>query len=148
MKYSLIFTRNIQDEKIYHEPIFFSNINVSQSKDKFIESYIKLLKKCADVLPGEHDFTSFCKVTAEVDHKLCIVRSAYWEETEEMFIFKIMANRFLQHMVRYLVGTMLEVARGRYSLTDFNNLLNNEKTQAIVLRAPAQGLYLKQVYYE
>ena len=45
MKYSLIFTRNIQDEKIYHEPIFFSKIDVSQSKDKFIESYIKLLKK-------------------------------------------------------------------------------------------------------
>ena len=108
----------------------------------------KLLKNCADVLPGEHDFTSFCKVTAEVDHKQCIVHSAYWEETEEMLIFKIRANRFLQHMVRYFVGTMLEVARGRYTLRDFKNLLNNEETEAVVVRAPAQGLFLKQVIYD
>ena len=108
----------------------------------------KLLKECADVLPGEHDFTSFCKVTAEVDHKRCIVHSAYWEETEEMLIFKVNANRFLQHMVRYFVGTMLEVARGRYTLRDFKNLLNNEDTEAVVVRVPAQGLFLKQVIYD
>ena len=108
----------------------------------------KLLKECADVLLGEHDFSSFCKSTAEVDHKLCIVYIASWEESTEMLIFKVTANRFLQHMVRYLVGTMLEVARGRYNLTDFKNLLDNEKTEAVVLRAPAQGLYLKQVYYD
>ena len=108
----------------------------------------KLLKECADKLPGEHDFTSFCKATAEVEHKLCIVYSASWEESEEMLIFKIKANRFLQHMVRYLVGTMLEVARGRYTLRDFENLLNNVETEAVVLRAPAQGLFLKQVIYD
>ena len=108
----------------------------------------KLLKECAVILLGEHDFTSFCKSTAEVDHKLCIVHSASWEESTEMLIFKVKANRFLQLMVRYLVGTMLEVARGRYSLTDFKNLLGNEKTDVVVLRAPAQGLFLKQVYYD
>jgi tRNA pseudouridine38-40 synthase len=76
------------------------------------------------------------------------VHSAVWDETEEMLIFKIRANRFLQHMVRYFVGTMLEVARGRYTLRDFINLLNNEETEAIVVRAPAQGLFLKQVIYD
>ena len=65
-----------------------------------------------------------------------------------MLIFIVRANRFLQHMVRYLVGTMLEVARGRYSLTDFKNMLDNEKTEAVNFRAPAQGLFLKQVYYD
>ena len=108
----------------------------------------KLLIECADLLMGEHDFTSFCKATAEVDHKLCIVYSASWEESEEMLIFKVTANLFLQHMVRYLVGTMLEVARGRYTLNDFENLLNNKETQAVILRAPAQGLFLKQVIYD
>ena len=107
-----------------------------------------LLNECAELLPGKHDFTSFCKATAEVDNKICTVFFSNWEESDEMLIFKIKANRFLQHMVRYLAGTMLEVARGRYVLSDFNSLLRNKKTKAVVVRAPAQGLYLKKVYYE
>ena len=105
------------------------------------------LNKCAEILQGEHDFTSFCKATAEVENKICTVFSANWEESEEIIIFRIKANRFLQHMVRYLVGTMLDVSRGRYTILDFNNLLKNEKTIAVVVREPAQGLYLKKVYY-
>ena len=112
------------------------------------EIHNKLLNECVELLPGKHDFTSFCKATAEVENKICTVISASWEETEEMHIFRIKANRFLQHMVRYLVGTMLEVARGRYTILDFNNLLNNENTNAVVIPAPAQGLYLKKVYYD
>ena len=107
-----------------------------------------LLNECAELLSGKHDFTSFCKATAEVDNKICTVFFSNWEESDEMLIFKIKANRFLQHMVRYLAGTMLEVARGRYALSDFNSLLRNKKTKAVVFRAPAQGLYLKKVYYE
>ena len=107
-----------------------------------------LLNECAELLSGKHDFTSFCKATAEVDNKICTVFFSNWEESDEMLIFKIKANRFLQHMVRYLAGTMLEVARGRYALSDFNSLLRNKKTKAVVVRAPTQGLYLKKVYYE
>ena len=51
-------------------------------------------------------------------------------------------------MVRYLTGTMLEVARGRYTLADFKSLLKNKKTEAVVVRAPAHGLFLKKVYYD
>jgi len=108
---------------------------------------VEVLNKCADILSGEHDYTSFCKATAEVDHKFCNVHFAKWTESEERLIFRVKANRFLQHMVRYLVGTMLEVARGRYPSSDFESLLNNKQTKAVVVRAPAQGLFLKQVYY-
>ena len=51
-------------------------------------------------------------------------------------------------MVRYLVGTMLEVARGRYEMRDFTDLLDGSQTKAAVVRAPAQGLFLKKVYYD
>ena len=108
----------------------------------------KLLNKCAELLPGKQDFTSFCKETAEVDNKICTVFNAYWDVSREMLIFKIKANRFLQHMVRYLTGTMMEVARGRYALSDFNSLLRNKKTKAVVVRAPAKGLFLNKVYYD
>ena len=107
-----------------------------------------LLNECGEVLLGEHDFTSFCKATAEVENKLCSIYGAKWKDTEEKYIFSIRANRFLQHMVRYLVGTMLEVARGRYEVSDFNNLVDNRPTKAVVVRAPAQGLFLKKVYYD
>ena len=43
---------------------------------------------------------------------------------------------------------MLEVARGRYTLADFKNLLKNEKTEAVIVRAPARGLFLRKVYYD
>ena len=137
----------ITREYEYHMVKHFSPVTRNHTTPLKWKVDRKLLKECADLLVGEHDFTSFCKSTAEVDNKLCIVHSVSWEESTERFIFKIRANRFLQHMVRYLVGTMLEVARGRYSLTDFKNLLDNEKTEAVVLRAPAKGLFLKQVYY-
>ena len=108
----------------------------------------KLLDKCAELLKGKHDFTRFCKATAEVDNKICTVFSAGWQERDETLTFHIKANRFLQHMVRFLVGTMLEVARGRYAVEDFKKLVNCEDTETIVLRAPGQGLFLKKVYYD
>ncbi len=107
-----------------------------------------LLNECAELLVGEHDFTSFCKATAEVENKICTVIDSNWGESDEMIIFTIKANRFLQHMVRYLVGTMLEVAKGRYTIAGFQSLLNNEKSKPVVVRAPAQGLFLKKVFYE
>jgi len=131
----------------YHMVKYFSPITRNYTTPLKWEIDSTLLKECADILPGKHDFTSFCKATTETDNKLCSVHSSVWEESERMLIFRIRANRFLQHMVRYLVGTMLEVSRGQYSLTDFINLLANEKTEAVILRAPAQGLFLKKVYY-
>ena len=107
-----------------------------------------LLYDCAKILPGEHDFTSFCKATAEVENKICTIYLVEWKDMEEEYIFRIRANRFLQHMVRYLVGTMLEVARGRYLVKDFQNLIVKGKTKAVVVRAPSKGLFLKKVYYE
>ena len=51
-------------------------------------------------------------------------------------------------MVRYLVGTMLEVAQGRYKMVDFKDLVDGSQTESVVSRAPAHGLFLKKVYYE
>ena len=109
---------------------------------------LKILNKSAITLLGENDFTSFCKATAEVENKICTIYKAEWEDMGEKYIFRIRANRFLQHMVRYIVGTMLEVARGRYEVRDFKDLMDGIQTEAVVVRAPAQGLFLKKVYYD
>jgi tRNA pseudouridine38-40 synthase len=107
-----------------------------------------LLQKCAEQLKGEFDFTSFCKANAEVENKVCIIEFAEWKTMDNQLIFRIKANRFLHHMVRFLVGTMVEVARGRYTVNEFSALLFNTPAKAIVVRAPAHGLYLKKVYYK
>ena len=107
-----------------------------------------LLHDCSAILLGEHDFTSFCKATAEVENKICIIYDAEWKNTGEKYIFSIRANRFLQHMVRYLVGSMLEVARGRFEVSDFIDLVDGNETAAVVVRASAEGLFLKKVYYD
>ena len=108
---------------------------------------INLLNECAELLIGVHDFTLFCKASSEVKNKVCNIIESYWFESNGMLVFKIKANRFLQHMVRYLVGTMLEVARGRYTLSEFSALLDYSIEKVMVVRAPAKGLYLTRVYY-
>ena len=110
---------------------------------------IRLLNQCAEQLIGQHDFSSFCKSTSEVKNKICNIKVSKWEINNKGMIYLISSNRFLQHMVRYLVGTMIEVARGRFQFIDFVKLINNEADHSLaVVRAPAKGLYLKKVYYD
>ena len=126
----------------------YSPINRKYATELMWDINPNLLHDCTKILLGEHDFTSFCKAKAEVRNKICTIHTAEWEDMGEKYIFRIRANRFLQHMVRYLVGTILEVARGRFEVGDFKDLVDNSHTIAIAVRAPAQGLFLKQVYYE
>ena len=110
------------------------------------------LKKMVDsskCLLGEHDFSLFSKLNPEVKNKICIVESSFWEKHNNKFKFTIKANRFIHHMVRFLVGTMLEVSRGRYKVGNFLDLINNKITTNIVaVKAPSKGLILSQVFYE
>ena len=105
------------------------------------------LTECAKEIEGEHEFEYFSKSSSETKNKLCNVASSKWDFQDRGMVFTISSNRFLQHMVRYLVGTMFEVARGRYSLTDFMDLLQNKGSKSVV-KAPAHGLYLNRVEYE
>lgn len=105
------------------------------------------LNKCAKSVEGEHDFSSLCRSATESESKVCIVYESEWTEKEKMLIYKITGNRFLHSMVRMLVGTMMEVARGKYSISDFKNLLENEPGEMQVYTAPAKGLFLLKVEY-
>lgn len=109
---------------------------------------LKSLEKCAKKIIGNHDFTRFCKANAEVENKVCNVYDTNWNFNLGDGEFIIRANRYLQHMVRYLVGTMVEVARGRYSIKQFESLINNEDNNLMIYRAPAHGLFLWRVEYE
>ena len=107
----------------------------------------ELLRECADSIVGENDFSSFCKVDTSVDHFRCTVDRAAWQRIDTELVFDVRANRFLYGMVRALVGTMVEVARGHRPITDFQEILDaKDRTQAGA-SAPAKGLFLEEIIY-
>lgn len=106
-----------------------------------------LLDRCAATVVGRHDFAGFAKANSEVDSTVCRVELSRWELSGKQIVYEIMADRFLHHMVRYLVGTMVEVARGRYSPDQFRSLLEQGPGESSPQRAPASGLVLEEVRY-
>lgn len=107
-----------------------------------------LLNKAARMLPGDHDFTSFSRVNHDLETNLCSIYESVWKTTGSIVDYRVSANRFLHHMVRYLVGTMVEISKGRIDLAEFESLLNNPKVDAKIYKAPACGLVLNNVEYD
>ena len=105
------------------------------------------LQKCSDIILGEHDFSNFCKSISLQEMNLCNIYKSKWDITDDFISFKIKSNRFLHHMVRMLVGTMIEVSKNKITLKQFNNMIQNPKANKKVVTAPALGLYLYKVYY-
>ncbi len=112
-----------------------------------------LLPELAGYLSGEHDFSAFCSAEADSSadnnqhgHR-CVIYAAGWVETNDEWRFHIVANRFLRHMVRYLVGAMVDTCRGRFTPDQFQEFLQQAKKSDDILSAPAQGLCLMRVGY-
>jgi tRNA pseudouridine38-40 synthase len=106
------------------------------------------LRECAALLVGGHDFTAFTPTATDHVRFDRVVASACWRERGELLEFWIEADAFMRQMNRVLVGTMLEVARGRRSIEDFKRLLEGAPRAQAGPTAPAHGLYLASVYYE
>jgi tRNA pseudouridine38-40 synthase len=98
------------------------------------------LRESAALLPGKHDFRAFTPTETQHDVLTRTVLAAGWEEHDEELHFTIAADSFLRHMVRTLVGTMLE---GR----DLAPLLQGQPRSDGGMTAPACGLYLERVEY-
>jgi tRNA pseudouridine38-40 synthase len=98
---------------------------------------------------GEHSFQRFAKAGQEERGYRCIVSTARWVQWDGVGVaFEITGNRFLHHMVRYLVGTMVEVALGRRPLEEMELLLADPDTPLVTSKpAPPQGLFLTRVHY-
>jgi tRNA pseudouridine38-40 synthase len=106
------------------------------------------MEDAAALVAGRHDFTAF--TPAETEHVFfnqLVLRSAWKQERRELLRFEIEAEAFLRHMVRVLVGTMVEIGRGERTLEDFSRLLKGAERPAAGQTAPARGLFLWDIRY-
>ena len=106
------------------------------------------LKALGTSILGSHNFSSFCYAGTETVNMQCDIQTADWhEELDGGLMFQIQGDRFLHHMVRMLVGSMIEVARGKWEPEYFQKLLDHPDRKAQVVTAPAKGLALMRVAY-
>lgn len=107
------------------------------------------LDSAAARLPGEHDFHAFSVRSSPRAHKRCRIRTARWVERPEGtgLTFEIAADRFLHHMVRMLVGTMVDIGLGRRAVSDMDRLLALDSGVRTSPPAPPEGLFFVAADY-
>ena len=108
---------------------------------------IEPMRQASKCLIGEHDFASFCTANGETDHFISRVSDASWKIMDDEIYFEITADRFYHHMVRSIVGTLLEVGRGKISPEHFCHILEAKDRTYAGPTAPPHGLFLVGVEY-
>jgi tRNA pseudouridine38-40 synthase len=108
---------------------------------------VAAMNEAAALLIGKKSFESFSKVHTQVNHFVCDVMVANWDSRDNKLVFTIRANRFLRNMVRAVVGTLVEVGKGKLTLSDVKNILDSKNRCEASQSAPALGLYLTKIYY-
>ena len=109
---------------------------------------IDQMKKSAEYLIGEHDFKAFAQSGIEVKTTIRNVLNVSLEQKENnIILFSIEATGFLKRMVRLIIGTLVQVGKGRITPLDFAEILNSGEKTKFVYAAPPHGLYLNEVKY-
>ncbi len=150
-----------------------------RAKDPFVDRFSYLytypgldfekMNRAAALLVGKHDFSCFEKSGTDVKTSICTVREAFWKpyvpvisafgieagKEGSYWMFRISADRFLRNMVRAVVGTLLEVGRGKRSEDDFGKLIldpdpqrpHGSRRSAAGESVPGHALFLSGVDY-
>lgn len=129
---------------------------ISQEKDPFgtdISYFWSLpldvaeMNRAASVMFEYIDFTSFSKLHTDTKTNNCIIMHAQWTAEGSQLVFTVRANRFLRNMVRAIVGTLLEVGKGRMTVEGFRAVIESQNRSLAGTSAPAHGLFLVDVEY-
>ena len=120
---------------------------IHTSKSPFLRHYSCELHYALDLMEYD-DFGAFCKSHADVKTTLCKLTAAQWHQSSSTtWYFEITANRFLRNMVRAIVGTLIEVGRGRLSLNDFRRVVEGKKRSEAGESMPGNALFLEKIEY-
>ena len=109
---------------------------------------VDAMNRAAQMLLGRRDFSSFEKVGADNKTSICNVTHAQWTAIDASHLqFDITADRFLRNMVRAIVGTLLDVGRGRMAPEDIPGLLEKGDRSAAGQSVPGEPLMLREITY-
>ncbi len=109
---------------------------------------VEKMNEAAGKLLEYEDFTSFAKLNSNNKTNICHISHAKWIVEEDGTLrFTIRADRFLRNMVRAIVGTLVDVGRGKYSVADFEDIIRSKDLSRCSTGAPACGLFLSDVKY-
>jgi tRNA pseudouridine38-40 synthase len=115
----------------------------------YIPLDVAKMNEAAKVLLATSDFTTFAKLNSNNKTNICRVTHAKWEcEEDGTLRFTIRADRFLRNMVRAIVGTLVDVGRGRYSVEEFAEIVASRDLSRASSGAQPQGLFLSNIRYK
>ncbi|MCD6297639.1 MAG: tRNA pseudouridine(38-40) synthase TruA [Deltaproteobacteria bacterium] len=128
-----------------------------EDPDLFLRHYVwhirvplntKEMAKCLAVLTGRHDFSSFrSSGSGNLDPVRTVLRAELNGPENGMFVLAIEAEGFLRHMVRNIVGTVVDAGLGKIDVSGFKEILESKDRQMAGVKAPPQGLFLMKVEY-
>jgi len=105
------------------------------------------LREAAAVIMRYTDFTTFSKRNTQTKTFLCAIMKSEWLKKDNCYTYHVKANRFLRGMVRGLVGTMLQVGRGKININEFAAIIESRDCTQADFSVPAHGLFLLVVNY-
>ena len=129
---------------------------ITQRKNPFLKGFawyvrnpldLHGMQEAANRLFDYTDFTSFSKLHIDVKTINCKIYRDEFEKNGDEIIFHISADRFLRNMVRAIVGTLVEVGKGKITVDDFCKIIEMKDRCEAGQSVPAEGLFLTEVEY-
>ncbi len=108
---------------------------------------IPKMNKAAEILLVHQNFKCFSRSKTDVKTYNCTITRAEWIQDGKLLTFHITADRFLRNMVRAIVGTLIDVGKGKKEITDLEKIIKSQDRSNAGSSAPAQGLTLTGVTY-
>lgn len=108
---------------------------------------VQLLQAAAEILYQYTDYTAFSKRRTQVQSYDCTIFESSWKTENQEMIYTVRGNRFLRGMVRGLVGTMLQIGKGKMQLDQFRKIIEEKDSSLVDFSVPAKGLFLEEVIF-
>lgn len=123
--------------------------NIFNDNIYFVSSKLDCAKmnEASQFLIGKQDFTSFSKLHTDTSTNNCNIIKAMWVQQEDNLIFSISSNRFLRNMVRSIVGTLIDVGKGKINPSIMKDIIAKKNRCEAGFSVPAKALFLKEIKY-